>query len=187
MVDLQREAGELTLTLCAALIWIFAFSVSTVSCQINIKGLIGEDVLLPCIYNGRNSIPEDVSLLWWDKQKKVLLTLVNGTPVSRVQHQNFRGRVVTFSDLYRRGNFSIVLQNVQQSDSNDYTCNVPQVYFQRNITLTVSGKRSLVPALKSKGFDTMTTKVLTPQLNQTSSISSCLHLILLLILLSFSG
>ncbi|KAG8004454.1 BCL-6 corepressor [Nibea albiflora] len=51
----------------------------------------------------------------------------------------FRGRVVSFPELYRAGNFSIMMTDVRQSDSSQYDCHIPAVDFQQRIVLIVSG------------------------------------------------
>ncbi|XP_071335705.1 uncharacterized protein [Trachinotus anak] len=146
-----------------ALVWTFSFSIPAVSCLVNMKSSVGEDILLPCGHKDFSSVPQNVSFLWTDRQGKVLLVIIHNFPDIRPQHQTFRGRVTMFPALYRKGNFSIVLQNVQESDSNNYTCIVPRLDFQQHVRLTVSGESPERPW------------------------SSCFHMVLLVMCLFFWG
>uniref|UniRef100_A0A4W6FR98 Ig-like domain-containing protein n=1 Tax=Lates calcarifer TaxID=8187 RepID=A0A4W6FR98_LATCA len=117
------------------------FTQSDTSCQVDVEGFIGEDVLLSCIYNNSTSVLEKVFIYWLDGDNRVMLEIVQSAPDFGPQHYKFRGRVVTFPDLYRRGNFSIVLQNIQQVDDSTYHCHVEPVDFHQVIRLTVSETR----------------------------------------------
>ncbi|XP_022619755.1 uncharacterized protein LOC111235558 isoform X2 [Seriola dumerili] len=137
----KKKKARRTLTMwtvLAALIWIF--NIPTVSCLLHMEAPVGGNVLLSCVYKDFGSAPQNVSFLWWDKQKKVLLVIDHSVPEVRLQHQIFRGRVLTFPGLYRKGNFSIVLQDVQEEDSNDYACIIPQLNVQQDTRLSVSGE-----------------------------------------------
>ncbi|XP_018522672.1 uncharacterized protein LOC108877188 isoform X2 [Lates calcarifer] len=151
MMEPQRTLSMWTL--CAALIWIF--NIPTASCQVDVEGFIGEDVLLSCIYNNSTSVLEKVFIYWLDGDNRVMLEIVQSAPDFGPQHYKFRGRVVTFPDLYRRGNFSIVLQNIQQVDDSTYHCHVEPVDFHQVIRLTVSGKRPEIPSYQEL-FDDLT-------------------------------
>ncbi|XP_040887953.1 coxsackievirus and adenovirus receptor homolog [Toxotes jaculatrix] len=128
-------------------LWIFLFcAVNTVSCQVNVQGFIRGSVLLPCIYRGPDPLPGNPNVSWMDKDDNIVLTVMSGVQNTASQNQNFRGRVNSFPDLYTSGNFSIVLQNVQLSDSGTYECHIPKVDFKQRVQLTVTEKRVDVTA-----------------------------------------
>ncbi|XP_071335709.1 V-set domain-containing T-cell activation inhibitor 1-like [Trachinotus anak] len=120
-------------------VWVMlAFAAQTVSCQLKVQGFVGEDVLLPCNYPGVNLLPEKLNITWRNQGDHVVLGF-DGVQNITAQHQKFRGRVASFPDLYRQGNFSIVLRNVQQVDSGVYECHMV-VDFRQRVHLGVSGK-----------------------------------------------
>lgn len=111
----------------------------TVSCQVPvITGFKGEDVLLPCIYKGRD-LPKQVSVHWRDKDDKKVLVIIESSPKFNSQDQIFKDRVESFPDVYKDGNFSVILKNLQQTDSGTYICNFPTLQFSSTVQLSVSG------------------------------------------------
>ncbi|KAK2857235.1 hypothetical protein Q5P01_005970 [Channa striata] len=102
-------------------------------------GDIGGDVLLSCVYR-EEDLPNKVSAFWRDKDDNVVLDIKNNVPETSWQNPKFRDRVTSFPDLYKAGNFSIVLSNLQKSDSGVYQCDVQPVGFTRKVTLSVSDK-----------------------------------------------
>ncbi|XP_071335699.1 uncharacterized protein [Trachinotus anak] len=124
-----------------ALIWTFSFSIPAVSCLVIIKGFIGDNILLPCVYPGIYPPPQMVNVYWRDKDNNVMLDIISGVQNMKSQSNNFSGRVISSSDQYWKGNFSIVLQNVQESDTGVYECNIPAVDLEDRVQLNVTGKR----------------------------------------------
>ncbi|GAA6218252.1 CXADR-like membrane protein, partial, partial [Lates japonicus] len=59
--------------------------------------------------------------------------------------QVFKGRVKSFSDVYKTGNFTVVLEKAQESDSGIYECHIPKVDFQQRVQLTVAGVKPTPP------------------------------------------
>ncbi|XP_071335700.1 uncharacterized protein [Trachinotus anak] len=113
----------------------------TVSCLVIIKGFIGDNILLPCVYPGIYPPPQMVNVYWRDKDNNVMLDIISGVQNMKSQSNNFSGRVISSSDQYWKGNFSIVLQNVQESDTGVYECNIPAVDLEDRVQLNVTGKR----------------------------------------------
>ncbi|KAK2857238.1 hypothetical protein Q5P01_005973 [Channa striata] len=114
--------------------WIWILSLNPVICQVqHIRASVGDDVLLPCVYAKNTSLPETVSVLWWDKEGHIL----ESVPNIKDQDQRFRGRVIWFPELYTSGNFSIILKKVQQSDGGMYFC-YTHAGFPQITLLTVS-------------------------------------------------
>ncbi|XP_050921804.1 CXADR-like membrane protein isoform X2 [Lates calcarifer] len=121
------------------LIWIVIYGISTVSCQVKVEGFISDSVLLPCIYR-EGPLPDQFNVHWRDKDDKIVLDINNRVQDLTTQDQVFKGRVRSFPDEYKAGNFTVVLEQARQSDSGIYECHVPKVDFQRRVQLTVAGK-----------------------------------------------
>ncbi|XP_067357324.1 CD276 antigen homolog isoform X2 [Channa argus] len=110
-----------------------SFSLTAVSCQDQVTCYKGDDVLLPCMSTGA-----DLAVFWTDKNDDNVLTINQSKPDYSSQHEKFKGRVESFPDQYKKGNFSILLKKVQQSDSGSYYCFVPKVKFEQRVQLTVT-------------------------------------------------
>lgn len=109
------------------------------TCQDKIEGFIGDTVLLPCIYREVHLLLDPVSVFWRDQNDWIVLDIIRNVPYNLTQNQKFKGRVSSFQEFYKKGNFSIFMKNVQQSDSGPYECHIPKVDFQLQISLSVSG------------------------------------------------
>ncbi|XP_067357317.1 V-set domain-containing T-cell activation inhibitor 1-like isoform X3 [Channa argus] len=123
-----------------SVIYVFvSFSLTAVSCLKVIVRSTGKDALLPCVYKGHNPPPETLSIFWRDKDNSPLLNIKKNKADNSSQHQKFRGRVESFPDLYKDGNFSIILKKVQQLDNGVYECHVPMVDVEQRVQLSVLG------------------------------------------------
>ncbi|KAK2851954.1 hypothetical protein Q5P01_008230 [Channa striata] len=111
-----------------------------------IESFTGQDVLLPCVYRG-DPLPETLSVYWRDKGDNIVLDIRRQHPYEESQSQEFRGRVESVPDLYKKGDFSIVLKKVQLMDSGTYRCYIPQVDFQQTVLLIVADTQSLMMQL----------------------------------------
>lgn len=124
------------------LLWIFlVYKENTVICQVLVQGFIGDSVLLPCIYNKGETLQKEVSVFWRDKDDSIVLDISKNRPDPSTQNQKFRNRVTSFPHLFTKGNFSVLLEDVQQSDGSLFDCHIPSEDFQQRLVLNVSGKR----------------------------------------------
>ncbi|XP_049922283.1 uncharacterized protein LOC126403578 [Epinephelus moara] len=120
------------------LLWaVLVYRSDTVSCRLKVEGCVGGDVLLPCVYS--DSLPHAFSVYWSDNDNNIVLDIHSSVPDLSNQHVKFRGRVLSDPQLCRKGNFSIVMKNVLQSDSCPYDCYIPSVNFHQRVALSVSG------------------------------------------------
>ncbi|KAK2917264.1 hypothetical protein Q8A73_004010 [Channa argus] len=115
------------------------FTLTAVSCQHQvISSFTGGNVLLPCVYERRDSSSNKVNVFWRDKYDDHVLDIIQNEADRQFQHQNFIDRVEGFPDQYKKGNFSIILKDLRQSDSGVYECFVEDV--KQSVQLTVSGE-----------------------------------------------
>lgn len=110
----------------------------TVSCQIqDVEGLIGDNVLLPCVHESGS---DKMSVSWTDKDDNPVFDTNENKPELSSQSKIFKDRVESFPEQYKTGNFSIILKNISQSDSGVYNCSILDVNRQYRVSLTVSGQ-----------------------------------------------
>ncbi|KAM7365861.1 hypothetical protein PAMP_016754 [Pampus punctatissimus] len=94
----------------------------TVTCEHEVKGYIGDTVLLPCSYT--SPVPQTFIISWRDKDDTNVLDIKDNVINSETQSARFKGRVTSFPSVYMRGNFSILLRDVQQADAGIYGCHI---------------------------------------------------------------
>ncbi|XP_039654162.1 butyrophilin subfamily 2 member A1-like isoform X2 [Perca fluviatilis] len=104
----------------------------------------GTDVMLPCSLSTKENVESKV--FDWRKvaQKDDGLKEVfmyekgfhynNGRPG---QSEEFKGRVSHFEDELKHGNASIIIRNMKEADSGDYTCHFPRLHQMFHLKLVV--------------------------------------------------
>ncbi|KAF4093400.1 hypothetical protein AMELA_G00001630 [Ameiurus melas] len=120
--------------------WIFFFTflllIHTVPVQ-SVEGFIGEFVILPCTF-GQN--PQAV--FWRDESTRTVCDISNGEAIFKEQHSSYKDRVKIFPLEIKKGNFSIMLSNLQQSDGGTYTCSDPSNGLGHKVELKVEDRRT---------------------------------------------
>ncbi|KAM4560345.1 V-set domain-containing T-cell activation inhibitor 1-like [Odontesthes bonariensis] len=112
---------------------------TSVSCQdAAVEGFTGGSVMLPCSYSG--SLPQKVDAFWRNGNTKVVLDIKDGGQNFATQDQRYKGRVSSFPDQYQKGNFSIILENLQLEDAGTYECIILTVNYRWKVNLKVSEK-----------------------------------------------
>lgn len=109
----------------------------TVICEVTVKAYINDDVLLPCHHSEVSQLNVNTSIYWMDKDDEVLAK-ISRTGFS-TDDNIYKDRVKYVSESFNTGNFSIMLKNVQPSDSNKYYCAIPSAYARQTVFLNVSG------------------------------------------------
>lgn len=100
-------------------------------CQLLITAFRGDNVLLPCIYSKVEELPEKLTVFWLNPDDMVVVKI----------REDFISNpfATSFPQERKKGNFSILVKNVQPSHSGVYICNIPSVYYSRKVKLNVSG------------------------------------------------
>ncbi|XP_053532744.1 CD276 antigen homolog isoform X4 [Ictalurus punctatus] len=143
-VSTSPELSLLSLSRIFALacvtVWIFCFTflllIHTVSVQsVPVEGFTGETVHLPC------SLGQKLQTVYWRyDDSKTVCDISGGKADFDEQHSAYKDRVKISQSEIEKGDFSITLSNVKESDSGLYTCIVPN---SKTLTLelTVKGSR----------------------------------------------
>ena len=122
---------------------------SSVNCQDSVKGLVGENVTLPCIYTGSLM---DATVYWRDKDDNTVLDIVNSSEDDKRQKPKYKGRVLSFPEQYEKGNFSIIMMNLEKNDAGTYECFIHKVQYRTYVSLIILGKFRLYTVINSCMF-----------------------------------
>ncbi|XP_051803899.1 CD276 antigen-like [Acanthochromis polyacanthus] len=98
---------------------------------IRVVARVGEDVVLPCSLGPKNIGP---ALFDWTKDQQNVFLYDGGVHYNNGLHgqdPQFKGRVSHFPDKLKNGDASIIIRNIQLSDSGSYSCYFPLLNHQR--------------------------------------------------------
>ncbi|XP_017313855.1 CD276 antigen homolog [Ictalurus punctatus] len=117
--------------------WIFCFTflllIHTVSVQsVRVEGFIGGSVILPCSFDQK---PQTV--FWRYNDSRVVCHIIRGEAFYNDQDPVYKDRVKIFPSEIEKGDFSIMLSNVKESDAGLYTCIIPNI---KTLTLELTVK-----------------------------------------------
>uniref|UniRef100_A0A672TCA1 Ig-like domain-containing protein n=1 Tax=Sinocyclocheilus grahami TaxID=75366 RepID=A0A672TCA1_SINGR len=96
--------------------------VISVCLQIPVEGFIGDSVVLPCSSAEHDLKLQDINVLWRDKDSETIYDLIKGKASVERQDPRYKNRAETFPEEYKRGNFSLKLQNLTHTDEGEFSC-----------------------------------------------------------------
>ncbi|KAK2907125.1 hypothetical protein Q8A67_006110 [Cirrhinus molitorella] len=104
--------------------WCFicAFAVLIDKVCLEVTGVIGGSVVLPCSAK-HDCKPQDIYVHWRDKNGKIVHDVIKGSQ-TRTQNSPYKNRAESFPAEYLKGNFSIKLINLTHSDAGKYICHI---------------------------------------------------------------
>ncbi|KAF4093399.1 hypothetical protein AMELA_G00001620 [Ameiurus melas] len=116
--------------------WIFCFTflllIHTVSVQhVPVEGFTGGTVFLPCSFGQKQQ-----TVFWRYGDRGVVCDVLGGEADFDDQDPVYKDRVKIIQSEIEKGDFSITLSNLKESDSGLYTCTAPNIK-TRTLELTV--------------------------------------------------
>ncbi|XP_052394459.1 CD276 antigen homolog isoform X2 [Carassius gibelio] len=109
---------------------------------LEIEGVVGDSVILPCSYNARVLNPDERNAFWRYNTHKNVYDIENDRPVTEDQDAVFKDRIESFPSEYKNGNFSIRLNHLNFTDQGDFLCSITEVQKKFNRRLTVRASPS---------------------------------------------
>ncbi|XP_059399697.1 CD276 antigen homolog [Carassius carassius] len=103
-------------------ICVFALLVNKVCLQVTVEGFIGGSVVLPCSSAEHDLKPQDIYVYWLYSGSTNVFDIIKGKDSEAGQDPRYKKRAKTFPDEYLRGNFSLKLITVTETDAGEYTC-----------------------------------------------------------------
>ncbi|XP_052395374.1 CD276 antigen homolog isoform X7 [Carassius gibelio] len=101
---------------------VFALLVNKVCLQVTVEGFIGGSVVLPCSSAQHDLKPQDINLYWVYSGSTNVFDIIKGNESEAGQDSRYKNRAKTFPEEYLRGNFSLKLINLTETDAGEYTC-----------------------------------------------------------------
>lgn len=86
------------------------------------EGVTGGSVLLPCATSDIKHDLSDINVFWRHNDNLPVCDIIYGNFSLQDQDFNFKNRVETFPTEYKKGNFSLKLNNLTHTDGGNYLC-----------------------------------------------------------------
>ncbi|KTF77122.1 hypothetical protein cypCar_00048050, partial [Cyprinus carpio] len=120
--------------------FILVFSViliNKVSLQVTVEAVIGGSVLLPCSSVKHDLELKDINVHWRHTNGKIVHDIVQGEDSVAEQDPEYKNRVKTFPEEYQRGNFSLKLNNLQDTDAGEFKCLITPSDEQKTVQMII--------------------------------------------------
>ncbi|XP_039598424.1 CD276 antigen homolog [Polypterus senegalus] len=115
----------------------------------NIVGISGNNVLLPCVVSAPKPLDvQTVSFVW---KKTPNITVVRFSSGKNNIVHGYPDRYLLNNEQIAKGNFSLVLLNIQKTDEGNYRCYLPPGQPPQDVKLTVKEPEAVVTE-KSKSL-----------------------------------
>ncbi|KAL0148629.1 hypothetical protein M9458_056069, partial [Cirrhinus mrigala] len=103
--------------------------------DITVVGFTGSSVVLPCSSAEHDLRPQDVNVLWRDKDSETVYDLIKGKAFIDQQYPRYKNRAETFPDEYGKGNFSVKLINLTHTDAGEFNCFITHSSYSKHQTV----------------------------------------------------
>ncbi|XP_065115836.1 T-cell surface glycoprotein CD4-like [Paramisgurnus dabryanus] len=132
------------MTFC--IICVFALLINKVSLQgVNVvEGVTGGSVVLPCATNETKHKLSDIIVHWRHNDSLPVCAIIKGTFSLQDQVFTYKNRVESFPTEYKKGNFSLKLNNLKHADAGEYLCFILHSSEQLTLITQLTIKESTV-------------------------------------------
>ncbi|XP_039591501.1 CD276 antigen homolog [Polypterus senegalus] len=103
---------------------------------VHIRGEKGKAVILPCVFP-RDTLPKEVNVIWNKLPDTNVHVFSNGKDDPNLQNSAFVDRTTLFREEIHKGNLSLQLLDIRESDKGEYKCFVSRTALSERVTLTV--------------------------------------------------
>lgn len=93
--------------------------------SLQVTGFVGDSVLIPCSYQVREL--KEISVFWRYNTSRNVYDIEKGKPSTIEQDPMFKGRITSFLQEHKNGNFSLILSNLTVTDAGDFSCYITGV------------------------------------------------------------
>ncbi|XP_016119286.1 CD276 antigen homolog [Sinocyclocheilus grahami] len=144
--------------------------------SLQVPGVIGGSVVLPC---SSTEPDQDTEVHWRQNGSKIVYDIIKGKDSVEQQEPRYKNRAETFPEEYKRGNFSIKLNDLQHTDAGKYTCLIAHSSEHKTVELIIN-EPTTENGTKSADQETQTDVVTSSSLLWVYIIVAVLILIMLI-------
>lgn len=112
-------------------------SVFSVSPQVTV--VVGSSVVLPCFGSKDQASIQEINVHWRHNESLNVYDIIKGVESVEDQRPEYKNRTVTFPNEYLKGNFSLQLNNLQNTDAGTYSCFIMNESEIKKVKLLISG------------------------------------------------
>ncbi|XP_067272348.1 CD276 antigen homolog isoform X2 [Pseudorasbora parva] len=106
--------------------------------ETTIVGFIGDSIVIPCSSEEHQPSIQDITVRWRYNFLNVY-DIIKGADSEEEQDPAYKNRVETFPKEYLKGNYSLRLNNLQNTDTGPYTCYIIEESIMQNVNLIIEG------------------------------------------------
>ncbi|XP_065115884.1 CD276 antigen homolog [Paramisgurnus dabryanus] len=121
-------------------IFIVFLFIQKASLDVTVEGVVGGSVVLPCSGKAHQGTPEDLDVFWRHKESMVVYNIIKGNASVEKQELQYKNRTESFPENYLKGNFSLLLKKLQETDAGKYSCLIGEESIIRKVELLVKAK-----------------------------------------------
>ncbi|NP_001077321.1 uncharacterized protein LOC570464 precursor [Danio rerio] len=137
---------------CAIFLLLHLIGKVSLQASANITSFVGDTIILPCQIQ-----PGITDVLWRHNVSWKVLNVIDGKPSIEEQFDIFKNRAESFPSEYAKGNYSVMLKDVEFDHAGRYTCFFPELNVEKLVELLVKEKPT-EPISKPTIKDTETQK-----------------------------
>ncbi|XP_072409715.1 uncharacterized protein [Chiloscyllium punctatum] len=90
---------------------------------VSVSGFLGEQVVLPCTYKGNGPVSH-LWVIWKTPKMETLYEFLDGSDDLSKPDSQFENRTDLFKDQLERGNWSVLISDLRESDQGEYYCQI---------------------------------------------------------------
>nr|XP_055073862.1 CD276 antigen homolog [Misgurnus anguillicaudatus] len=109
------------------------------SLEVTVEGVVGGSVVLPCSGKADQGTTEDINVYWRHNESMIVYDIIKGKGSDEDQELEYKNRAESFPEVYLKGNFSIRLNNLRETDAGKYSCLITKEYKKEEVKLIVKG------------------------------------------------
>ncbi|XP_016388251.1 CD276 antigen homolog, partial [Sinocyclocheilus rhinocerous] len=106
--------------------------------SLQVPGVIDGSVVLPCSSAQQDLKLQDINVHWRHNNREIVYDIIKGEDSVEKQDPQYKNRAETFPEEYKRGNFSIKLNNLQHTDAGKFSCFITPSNEQETVELRVN-------------------------------------------------
>ncbi|XP_073718271.1 CD276 antigen homolog [Misgurnus anguillicaudatus] len=123
----------------ARIFLVFLF-IHEASLEVTVEGVVGGSVVLPCFESADQRTIQDINVNWRHNESRFVYDIIKGKASDEDQELEYKNRTESFPEVYLKGNFSLRLKNLQETDTGKYSCFINKESQEEEVNLIVKGR-----------------------------------------------